>query len=278
MNVPEALELLGSRIKLLEILAVREGIKPAARILCPEQKLGDAAAFLGGQGLAIEESAFKVIKEPSPSGYSERSIRVGRYDARKGHVCLYLSQRPGTAADARSFEEHNDHENFGKALGYPPCCRQFFSKQFSWDNVDLTLDALEQSEGSLFPFHTNIAARHLDASLLSHFPCSFHCGESLAMAKKNFSLLESHAPGMAAEFIPLLRTGVLYTRQQGIIFLKGCRQEGPIVHFAEALASAPTKLYYFLGQEKQLKVEERNKVVIGSEVIGGKDVGVMLFQ
>ncbi|HII65354.1 TPA: hypothetical protein HA295_01095 [Candidatus Woesearchaeota archaeon] len=278
MDIPYTLSLLGSRIKLLEVLALIDGVKPAGRILCPEGKLRDTLAFLDGQGMAVEESPFKVLKDHSQGAYADRSFRAGRYDSRNGHVCLYVSKDSGRATEARDSEDRRDHRGFGLALGYPECCCAFFEEHFSASNTDLTLDTLEHSEGHVFPCYSTVAARHFDASLLSHFPCSFRCAESVALAQKHLNVLEKHAPEIAAAFMPLLRTGVVYARGDGPILLKGHRQEGSLISFDEVVAGRATKLYYLLSREKQLRVEGKNRIVVGGEVIEGKDRGVMVFQ
>ncbi|MBI2138748.1 hypothetical protein HYU13_04115 [Candidatus Woesearchaeota archaeon] len=56
-------ELLGSNIKAMEILAVKEGIKPCARIMASEDSLPSLKKELDGIGLACSFSGFKVIKD-----------------------------------------------------------------------------------------------------------------------------------------------------------------------------------------------------------------------
>ena len=51
------------------------------------------------------------------------------------------------------------------------------------------LPALEASKGIRYPFYTNICKRHVDLTLLSHFPCSFNCEKSIEQAKKHLNLI-----------------------------------------------------------------------------------------
>ena len=46
----------------------------------------------------------------------------------------------------------NNHKLLGKVLGYPECCCEFFENHFNEKNTDLTLSALENSDGIEFPF------------------------------------------------------------------------------------------------------------------------------
>ena len=48
-----------------------------------------------------------------------------------------------------------------------------FQKNFDEKNIDLTLKVLKNSGGFEFSFYNNIAARHFDVALLSHFPVFF---------------------------------------------------------------------------------------------------------
>lgn len=76
------------------------------------------------------------------------------------------------------------HDNFavGKALGFPPCCTQFFDEWWrarGWR--DLAYPALCGEEGDvLFELfrrapHANLLLRHLGVRPVFHLPCSFAC-------------------------------------------------------------------------------------------------------
>ena len=179
--------------KSLEILYVLEKTKPCARIMVLESEVEKTGRFLDSNNLKYSVSEFKVLKQNLQSDfYSDKSIKIEKSEPRPGYFFLYISNDGKICADAKKAEEENDHKRLGIILGYPKCCCDFFEKNFSEKTTDLTLAALKNSEGFEFPFYTNIAARHFDINLLSHFPHSFQCPDSINMAKSNLKIIEKH--------------------------------------------------------------------------------------
>ena len=277
MDISAALSLFGSRIKVMEVLLVKQGIKPVARLLCNEIKLASTLSLLGQEGLFAALSGFKVIKDPSQGIYADRSLKVSKDDPRQGYVFLYVSKDNDKAMKAKEWEEKGDHRELGQALGYPQCCGDFFGVHFDKNHTDLTLDALQNSDGFEFPFQMNIAARHFDAVLLSHFPCSFRCKDSLDIAKKNLEVLERHALSIAIEMVPLLKSPVLYT-PQGVFLLEDGEKKGNELFFRSILATQMSKLFYFLQEEKRLRIMDKDRIAIGDEVVEGENKGIMVFS
>ena len=132
---------------------------------------------------------FKVSKQGNET-YSDKSIKVPLES--DGHFIFYISQSKEKAQKTKELEAQNKHKELGISLGYPECCSEFFQNNFTEQEPDLTLKTLNNSQGNKFPFYTNIAARHLDISLLFHFPCSFNCEESVNLAKKHLEIIKKH--------------------------------------------------------------------------------------
>lgn len=274
----ELYHLLGSQIKALEVLSVIEGVKPAARMLCHEDKIDGTIAALRQLDLKEAQLGYKVLKDTSEGSYVERSFRVPLSHPKKGHAILYISKKESLAKKAREQESKGDHLGLGLLLGYPECCCAFFAKNFSEGKTDLTLDSLKNSDGFEFPFEMNIAARHFDASLLSHFPCSFGCEDSLALAKKNMDILEKHDPQVAQEFMKALKSAVLYTEREGAYIFQNYKKNMQEVEFSAIRATVLGKLYYALSGQKKFKIEDKWSIAVGGERISGEGRGVMVFR
>src|SRR3989338_8765868 len=157
--IPELQKVFHSITKSLEILYVIENAKPCARILAFEDEVGKIISFLDENGLNYSISDFKVLKQTLQSDfYSDKSIKIPKSDARKGHFIIYISKNRETSEKAKAAETENNHFSLGLMLGYPQCCCDFFEKNFDNKNTDLTLRVLQNSAGIEFPFHSNIAA------------------------------------------------------------------------------------------------------------------------
>ncbi len=266
-----------SIIKSLEILYVIKGIKPCARVMVHEDEISNVKRFLNDRYLYFTFSDFKALKQAQAELYSDKSIKIGVHDIKKGYFFAYMSKSKQIADDAKTAESKNDHKALGKILGYPDCCCEFFEKNFSGKNYDLTLKALENSEGFEFPFYSNIAARHFDVSLLSHFPHDFGCKLSVEIAKRNFEALKKHSLQTSEIFSSILQSCVVYTKDEGIHLLRQCQKADGELTYSDALTTTKSKMYYLLSSNKKLRIIGKNSFEVNEIAVSGKDYGIMLF-
>ena len=267
-----------SIIKSLEVLYVTDGIKPCARVLVFEDELKKVSDFLNENKIYVAISDFKVLKQTAQSEfYSDKSIKIPKKDARKGYFFIYLSKNKEAAEKAKLKEESNNHKELGLLLGYPKCCCEFFEKNFNEKNTDLTLKTLENSDGYEFTFYNNIAARHFDVTLLSHFPHNFECKPSIGIAKNNLKTINKHSKQLAVMFSGVLQGVVVYTTQEGIFLLKKHEKINDEIIYSDVLTTAKSKLYYLLSSNKKLRIVDKNSFIINDINIKGKDYGVMIF-
>ena len=267
-----------SIIKSLEVLYVIEGIKPCARILVFEDELNEVIEFLKNNRISSSISDFKVLKRNAQSEfYSDKSIKVPKEGKIKGHYFVYLSKNSEAAEKSKLFEENNNHKELGLMLGYPKCCCEFFEKKFNEKNTDLTLEVLGNSDGFEFPFYNNIATRHFDVSLLSHFPHSFSCEPSIKIAKENLRIIGKHSKQLSTLFSGLLQSVVVYTKEEGIFLLRKHEKIDSKIVYGDILTTTKSKLYYLLSSNKELEIIDKNNFIIGGENIKGDEWGVMIF-
>ncbi|MBI2655485.1 hypothetical protein HYX06_03620 [Candidatus Woesearchaeota archaeon] len=267
-----------SIIKSLEILYVIEDAKPCARILVFEDDLNKAKVFLENQGLNYSISYFKVLKRSLQSDfYSDKSIKISKDDSRKGHFFVYLSKNKDLSEKAKIAEEKNNHFELGLLLGYPKCCCDFFEKNFDENNTDLTLMALKYSHGFEFSFYTNIAARHFDVSLLSHFPHNFNCEESIKIAKNNLKIIEKHSKQLAVTFSGILQSAVVYTLEEGIFLFRNYEKNNNEIIYRDILSTEKSKLYFLLNSNNKLKGVDKDNFSVNDITVHGDKFGVMVF-
>lgn len=268
-----------SVIKSLEVIYVIEGIKPCARILVFEDELKAVLNFLNENKIFTTTSDFKVLKQTAQSEfYSDKSIKIQKNDARKGYFFVYLSKNRVKAEKAKSEEEKNNHLELGLLLGYPKCCCEFFEENFNNENTDLTLKTLENSDGYEFPFYTNIAARHFDVSLLSHFPHSFGCKPSVNIAKSNSNTINKYSKQLAIMFSGILQGVVIYSMQEGVFLLRKYEKVDNKIIYGDVLTTAKSKLYFLLSSNKELKIISKNSFVVNEVNIKREGYGVMVFS
>ena len=264
--------------KSLEILYVIEDAKPCARILVFEDELKKVFEFLENNSLNTAVSDFKVVKQNIQSDfYSDKSIKIDKNDSRKGHYLVYVSKNKELIQKAKIAEENNSHLELGLILGYPKCCCDFFQKNFDEKNTDLTLKLLNNSRGFEFEFYSNIAARHFDITLLSHFPHDFGCSPSMEIAKNNLKIIHKHSRHLAEIFSDILRSLVVYTLEEGVFIIKNHEKIKSGILYSYILSTAKSKLYFLLSSNKQLKIIDKNSFVVNDVHISGENYGIMIF-
>ena len=193
MKIDELRAIFGSTSKALEILYLLYEKKPVVRQGFYDKEVGRVKDFCRKNGLAFEIAPYKVILADPHLKYSNKGFKARVDDPRRGMYFVYISKDERRATEARVYEMKNNHRELGFALGYPECCVEFFVKNYperSGVDNDYVIPALKNSEGKRFPYYTNICKRVKDVALLSHFPHSFDCEESIAMAKRHLKLIE----------------------------------------------------------------------------------------
>ncbi|MBI4980403.1 DUF483 domain-containing protein [Candidatus Woesearchaeota archaeon] len=183
----------GSKTKAQEILFLLNDAKEVVRQGFYEAELPKVELFCKDNHLFLIKSKFKVLLEDKDKVFSNKGIRIDENDPRSGMFFIYLSKDEQKALFASYAELTNNHSELGRLLGYPACCIEFFCQMFNENNTNLELPLTN-------PW-TNLSLREKDAVLLSHFPCSSECGESINLAQKYFDIIRKADAERAKELV-----------------------------------------------------------------------------
>ncbi|MEK6901553.1 MAG: DUF483 domain-containing protein, partial [Nanoarchaeota archaeon] len=189
-------KIFGSRSKAQEILYLLHDLKPIVRQGYYEEELTAVEKYCSANGLHLVKSAFKILLE-GDSAYSNKGLRLLASDARRGMYFVYISKEEKKALLASYYEAAENQQELGRMLGYPDCCITFFCENFSAEHPNLEHHPTNPL--------TNITQRDKDIVLLSHFPCSADCEESIKLAQKYLNMIQHHDPLWAEQV--LLRLG-----------------------------------------------------------------------
>ena len=268
-----------SNIKALEILYVLEGVKPVARVMVKEDEKDKILAFFKKNGINYSLSDFKVMKQDEDKEYSDKAIKIDAASGEKGHFFVYASKDEEKAEKAKELEKDNKHTELGILLGYPRCCSEFFENNFEEESKkqnDFTLRTLKNSDGFQFPFYLNIAARHFDLALLSHFPCSFNCKDSIQIAKRYLETVGKHDK-QAAEIIEgMLKGAVIYTETNGVFLLRYSKLENNRLYYKGIMGSKNNQLYERLNNAEHVDILSKDRIRLKD--LEMKNTGIMLFS
>ena len=187
----------------LELLTVGEGLRSVCTDHYRSEELIDRVAELGKHGLV-----FRPLR------------RVGDY---KGFTHAHPAVEPGkpwtyygaigSAEDTEAFAQanaDNDHEAIGQLLGYPECCRKFFTEVWGAGYHDPIWQAAERSDPDRIRSRSDPAnpplrflkveaypevlslLRYIGIRLTPQIPCSSTCQESRERALEWISLGRKH--------------------------------------------------------------------------------------
>ena len=166
--------LFGSKTKAQEAIFLVADVKPIIRQGFYEHELDKVQKFCEENKLHLVKSKFKVLLADETS-YSNKGIRIKAEDKREGMYFCYISKDQEKAWLASYYELIGNDAELGKLLGYPKCCVEFFTKRFSENNPNLQLEPTNA--------FTNLTKREHDQVIISHFPCSSNCEESIEIGK-----------------------------------------------------------------------------------------------
>ncbi|MAE42948.1 hypothetical protein CMO93_04195 [Candidatus Woesearchaeota archaeon] len=264
----------------LELLYLLNNIKETVRLDANDLELKKIKEFCNEQELFLEISDFKLIKitDKGKGGYANIVKRVPLSNPQQGLKHIYISKDKNKSKFLKLLENKNDDRAVGEILDYPKCCVDFFVKnneeQQKLQN-DYILPALSNSDGFEFPFYTNYATRYFDVALLSHFPHSFNCDESIEIARKNIECIKVHSKELADKFENMLKGPVLYTENQGIFVFKNYRLKNNILHYNEIKSTIKNDLLELLNKNKKIEIINKNQIKIGNKILN--DIGFMVF-
>ena len=279
--IDKLLPIFSNNTRSLELLYLINNIKQAVRLDANGIELKKIKGFCSENSLYLEVSDFKAIKiaDEGKGGYSNIVKRVPINYPGDGLSHVYISKDKNKAKFLKLLESKDDDKAIGQILGYPECCIDFFirnkEKQQKIQN-DYILPTLNNSQGFKFPFYNNYAARYFDVTLLSHFPHSFNCEESIKIAKNNLECIKKYSNELANKFEAMLKCPVLYTEKNGIFIFKNYKLEDNILEFNEIKSTISNELFGLLNKNKKIEIIDKNKIEINGEIIEG--IGFMLFD
>ncbi len=191
MNVEysKLVSIFGSKLKADEMLYLLSGMKPVVRQLFFPSEIFLVESFCLQNKLFFVRSRFKILLSKSEEKFSNRGELIPFNDPREGAFVLYISPVEQKVYLSALAEQQENDKLLGELLGYPKCCVDYFLANFNVNNTNPELvDGLEFKNKDSWLL--DISHRFEDIALLSHFPCSWNCLESIFISQKRLSLLK----------------------------------------------------------------------------------------
>tara|TARA_Y100000031_G_C8169195_1_gene360902 strand:- start:254 stop:1090 length:837 start_codon:yes stop_codon:yes gene_type:complete len=270
----ELLEIFQTKIKALEILYVIENVKPVARIMTLDDK--SVIAFCARNKLYLEEADFKIGMIDEEKEYSNKGIILDKH--KQGYKVLYISKDLIKAQQAKNYENKKDHYNLGLLLGYPECCCLFFQKNSEDEENkknDFILKIANNTTSVNNPFYTNVFTTYFDHSLISHFPHSFNCKDSINLAKKHFKIMQKHSEEISKNYIHMLECVAIYS-PLGVYIIYG-NMENNIITPVKILSNIKDELYNLIYNSKTIEIVDKHCIKLNKSTLRNPKLAVINF-
>ena len=285
----DMLHIFETMVDAFEVLFVMEDLKPAARIELHENNYAAVRDFCAAHGLNLELSFFKILKPDKnasnydPSNNVAAMVKPDHPD--KGHFFAYVSKSADEAQKARFYEHICNDERLGELLGYPSCCVKFYKDNYekaAQMHDDYCFFSIANTKENPL-FYTNNMLRFFDVALVSHFPCSFECVDSLFQAKRRLEAIRRYNPALADYVADVLRGPVIAHAGTGIHAIKGCRKKGDKIFYKDVWLTSPNPIHNLLISGNNIQLVHRNHVkIFQNETLVheqfGNDVAAIEFE
>lgn len=195
------------------------GVKPLFDDWVEAERLDQFISLCGSYGLKVKPDSLFVRSRADKSEiiggenitttfHEGKPFRPG---AREGEVHVFVSRSEESIAEARRFgwypviikgrlinKPYMDNILFGRALGYPECCIDFFRRYNDWKRFSHPYEAFKNTPdtdkrpGS---YLCNNLLMDWTFSLIHHLPCSYRCERTMVSAKRMEDAISEVEPG-----------------------------------------------------------------------------------
>jgi len=181
----------------LEVLSVKRGHRPCAWQTIAEDQFPRLAATWAEMGLV----ALPIKRVRSFSGFAHRHEEP--CPGERASLCVIITQSLKDALWFKSAQEKGDNDLQGKLLGFPQCCREFFSEAWAKGYFDPMWQAAMNTEHEVIgERHLRVKGRPLANPILRyagirvgfHLPHAFDCRETIWIAEERMILAANIDP------------------------------------------------------------------------------------
>jgi hypothetical protein len=195
-----------------ERAAVAEGLRPSALQYVMPEALPDLMHACAKDRLTV----LPLGREPLPGTYRSQG-----HDLRPGEPFAYRCAitSPTLAAEWASAWTPRNDARIGTLLGYPGCCRDFFTRVWSVERWFDTTWPMADPGGDVRGA-VNVLWRWHGVRAVSHLPCSFACEASLALQTQMLALWHRRWPDEGRWLAEILSWPVEWTALHGLAELR----------------------------------------------------------
>lgn len=195
-------------------------VEPDVMFTTPESQ--DKSKIIGGEnitttfqkGMPFDKNA----KDETVHVIIAKSPEVARKSKKFGWYSVIINNRTFN-------KPFVDHLRFGKLLGFPDCCVDFFRKYNNWHVYNHPYETLKNTkriEGkAIGSYYCNNVLMDNIYFFIHHLPCSYRCEATIEYAKKVEAAIEKVEPEFVEYTKKLLKSPLLNFGEKNFIIFDG---------------------------------------------------------
>jgi hypothetical protein len=246
-SLAEYHSLLGSAGLFPQFVAVVAGLRPGMDCWVRSKNLESFIRFIERQGLShsVDCGFRKLQAGDQPIGVetlcTTHAVGIQVEDAdSEDEIHIFVARTRDVAERMRSSgwypvvvngrilpKPFIDHLEFGRLLGYPGCCIDFFEKSNNWNRTNSYAEAYRNTT-CRFDCRTNCFGKNLGYSLNFHLPCRFDCSDTVRLSSDLFNFLKYIEPEYSDLCWELLHKPVLSLNERENVLFDGSVNNGHI--------------------------------------------------
>lgn len=187
---------------------VKQGHRAAAIIHVDENNYQEMTEKMNRDGLVFTP----FLKSGYYKGFSHQHKPV-----RKGEPYYWYGSLTRTYEEGREFKQadkESDHRKYGKFLGYPECCTEYFIKSFP-NNCD-PIWLAKEGDVNGYP-EANQMLRYFGARITSHFSCSPTCEKTKKIGRVWLDIMSKIDDKLTSEIYELLSGELKWSSYHGVV-------------------------------------------------------------
>lgn len=262
------IEICGVKQPVLEILGVYHGLKKACRIVTNEKQFTALQDVLGGSlCFSLQDYKILTISDKGKMGFVNKMASLP-LDHPEGNLIVYLAKEEKRARLAKLSEKRDDVKAFGKVLGYPDCCIDFYmDHKEAQEKIQMDFIIPAGKDLKVFPFANNYCLRYFDLSLLCHFPCRFDCECSKIQGEAFAGLIRQYDPAWAVDIERALKSFVLYTEYDGVFYCPDYTFADNVISYKQNIVGTQKNwIFDILGGNDSIECTSCNQFKIGGRL------------
>ena len=257
-----------------EVYATLNGIKPVTRKGISKREI------LSNRFLKFKS----LCKELGLIVYVGKMIRpVIKVNSKKDAYLIYISRDEEKIRELIEYEKNMDHEKIGELLGYPKCCRKFYSETivrnplgfesklyYTFRNTK-SKGKISHVVNNIFSFETrfwkSLPSEHLKIFekiskfmfyYIFHIPCSYDCKRSIEQGKKVREILLEKLPKFTSVLDSLLGKPVIFINDFNWAILSGKFEDEAFIYNGLILpVFTNSKIEKIIARGNCMRIEEK---------------------